>query len=104
MTRRRAVSRGSLRIVAVVPLLVLLLLAVPGAMATAADPSSPAASPVASPIASPGGDMSGPVDSRSEGSGPGFQAEPLVVLFAVLALGLAAAGGTWLYVRLTRED
>jgi hypothetical protein len=48
--------------------------------------------------------VGGPVDPRSSGEGPGLEAEPLIVLAGVVLLGLAAAGGTALYVRLTRED
>lgn len=48
--------------------------------------------------------VGGPVDPRSSGEGPGLEAEPLIVLTGVVLLGLAAAGGTALYVRLTRED
>ncbi len=51
-----------------------------------------------------GGDVAGPVDPRSSGEGPGLRAEPLLVLAAIALLGLAAAGGTALYVRVTRED
>lgn len=53
--------------------------------------------------AGPGG-IGGPVDPRSSGEGPGLEAEPLLVLAGVVALGLAAAGGTALFVRLTRDD
>lgn len=74
------------------------LLAVVGLVgATGAAAQSPAASPAS-------GGVGGQVDPRSSGEGPGLEAEPLIVLAGVILLGLAAAGGTALYVRLTRED
>jgi hypothetical protein len=99
MSRRHGPGDRVLRLVAG-PLLALLLLLSGGALAIATDPAPPGPSPSATPA----GEVVGPVDSRSEGEGPGLQVEPLVVLFGVLALGLAAVGGTWLYVRLVRED
>jgi len=74
----------------------LLVLAAGAAPAVLAQyPASPA--PSVAPVG-------GPVDPRSSGEGPGLQAEPLVVLVGVLLLGLVAAGGTLVYVRLTRDD
>jgi hypothetical protein len=52
-----------------------------------------AASPVASPAA--GG------DTRSAGEGPGLVGSPVLAIGGVLALGLAAAALTLLYVRAT---
>jgi hypothetical protein len=76
-----------------------------GGMVAAADPTAAPGSPIApSPATTPGGDVAGQVDSRSAGEGPGLQVEPLMVLIGVVLLGAAAAGGTWLYVRLTREE
>jgi hypothetical protein len=66
------------------------------AMAVAQDPG-PSPASTAAPVA-------GPVDPRSEGEGPGLEAEPLLVLIGVVMLGAAAAGGTLLYLRLTRDD
>ena len=52
-----------------------------------------AASPAASPVA--GG------DTRSAGEGPGLVGSPVLAIGGVLALGLAAAALTLLYVRAT---
>jgi hypothetical protein len=71
------------------------------AMSSATTAQSPGASAVPDPT--PAG-VGGPVDPRSSGEGPGLEAEPLIVLAGVVLLGLAAAGGTALYVRLTRDD
>jgi hypothetical protein len=43
-------------------------------------------------------------DLRSEGAGPGLVGNPLLILFAVVALGVATMGATVLLVRLTRRD
>ena len=40
-------------------------------------------------------------DPRSSGQGPGLVGEPLVAIALVVAIGLAAAGLTYLYVRMT---
>ena len=71
------------------------------ATSAAALAQAPGTSPAPGPT--PAG-VGGPVDPRSSGEGPGLEAEPLIVLAGVVLLGLAAAGGTVLYVRLTRED
>jgi hypothetical protein len=42
-------------------------------------------------------------DPRSSGEGAGIVGRPLVAIGGVLAIGLLAAGGTLLYVRLTRS-
>lgn len=87
------IRRGALGL-----LLTLALLVVGGVVgAGGAGAQSPAASPAS-------GDLGSQVDPRSSGEGPGLEAEPLIVLAGVVLLGLAAAGGTALYVRLTRED
>lgn len=69
----------------------------PGAAATLA----PAPSVSASPGASPGVLETG--DPRSNGQGPGLVGSPVAILVGVVLLGAAAAGGTLLYLRLTRE-
>jgi len=62
------------------------------------EPSSPeSVGPVASPI------VGGRVDARSEGEGPGLAGDPLTILAAVVLLGCAAAAGTAIVVRLTRD-
>jgi hypothetical protein len=53
---------------------------------------------------SPSPIVGGPVDPRSEGEGPGLEGEPLIILAAVVLLGAAAAAGTVVYSRLTRDD
>jgi len=60
--------------------------------------------PLASPAPTPVPVVGGQVDPRSSGEGPGLEAEPLLVLAGVLLLGVVAAGGTLLYVRVTRDD
>ena len=102
MATRRSVRgggrvRSGWRAVVVAPLLALALVGGAGAAVLAQDPA-------ATPAATPAGGVSGPVDPRSTGEGPGLEAEPLIVLLGVIGLGLAAAGGTVLYVRLTRDD
>ena len=72
-----------------------------GALVLAQAPTASPAGPTSAPTE---GAVAGPVDPRSSGEGPGLEAEPLLVLAGVLALGVAAAGGTLLYVRLTREE
>lgn len=66
----------------------------------------PSIGPVGSdaPSATPGTGVAVPVDPRSTGEGPGLEAEPLIVLLGVVGLGIAAAGGTVIFVRLTRDD
>lgn len=44
-----------------------------------------------------------PLDPRAEGEGPGLVGAPLLAALAVVALGVIAAAGTALYVRLTRR-
>ena len=51
-----------------------------------------------SPSVLPGG------DTRSDGQGPGLSASPLLVAAGVIAIGLATAGGTLVYLRLRRDD
>ena len=53
-----------------------------------------AASP--SPAVPPGG------DPRSSGEGPGIVGDPATAILVVIAIGLASAASTALYVRLTR--
>ena len=65
----------------------LLLLAVPGVHA-----------------ASPSPGVVGPGDTRSEGEGAGLVGSPVLVALGVVGLGIAAAGATLLYLRLTRDD
>lgn len=58
-----------------------------------------AATPMASPSVLP------PGDPRSEGEGPGVTWAPLALaLGAVVLIGLVAAGGTLLVLRLTADD
>jgi hypothetical protein len=100
----RSVERRSLpgaRAAAWLVLAWALLVGAAVASSPATDAQSPAATPAPAPT--PAG-VAGPVDPRSSGEGPGLEAEPLIVLAGVVLLGLAAAGGTALYVRLTRED
>ncbi len=66
---------------------------------TATLPTAPSAA--ASPGASPGIIETG--DPRSNGQGPGLVGSPVAILIGVVLLGAAAAGGTLLYVRLTRQ-
>jgi hypothetical protein len=44
-----------------------------------------------------------PLDPRAEGEGPGLVGAPLVAALAVIALGIAAAVATALYIRLTQR-
>jgi hypothetical protein len=83
-----------IRFVAVV-VLALALLLVPAAAPTGGPGAAFAASPEAS--AGPGGGG----DPRSVGEGPGLVGDPLFALAMVVAIGIAAAGLTALYVRAT---
>jgi hypothetical protein len=101
----RKTARGGRRIAAtwvvasLMALLVLLLgpgsdLRLGGTAGLAVGPAPVlAASPAASPVA--GG------DTRSAGEGPGLVGSPVLAIGGVLALGLAAAALTLLYVRAT---
>jgi hypothetical protein len=65
----------------------------------ASGPTEPSAS--AEPTASPA--IIGTGDPRSEGEGPGLVGSPVLIALGVVAVGLLSAGGTLLYLRLTRE-
>lgn len=52
--------------------------------------------------ASPSPAAGGVGDTRSSGQGAGFAGQPVLAAVAVVALGVATAGATMLYVRLTR--
>lgn len=60
--------------------------------------------PVAAQDATPEPGIGGPVDPRSDGEGPGLDADPLVVFVGVVLLGLVTAGATLLVVRVLRDD
>ncbi len=75
-----------------------LVLALPAAAAS----PEPAASPASQPSPSPG--FLGTGDPRSNGQGPGLVGSPFAVAFGVVLLGVLAAGGTLLFVRLTQPD
>ena len=70
---------------------------VSGASATAATAPSPV--PSAAPSAAPSSNIVG--DTRSVGEGPGLVGAPFLAIGGVIALGLASAGLTLLYVRAT---
>ena len=55
------------------------------------------------PAASPDPGVIGSGDPRSTGEGPGLVGNPLVIALGVVLLGMVAAGGTAVYLRLTRE-
>ena len=63
------------------------------ALALGADPS---AIPSAAPVVLESGDL------RSDGAGPGLVGNPLLILGAVVALGVATAVVTFTVARLTR--
>jgi len=92
MARRLRIPHG--------PGALVLALAAVGLASGAALAQDPAASLAPTPV--PG--VGGQVDPRSSGEGPGLEAEPLIVLAGVVVLGAVAAGGTLLYVRVTRDD
>lgn len=71
---------------------VVMLIAV--AVAVLASTPALAASPL--PSTGPAGG-----DPRSSGEGPGLMGDPLTAIVVVLAIGLASAAVTYLYVRLT---
>jgi hypothetical protein len=75
-----------------------LVVALPVAAAT----PEPIASPAPQPSPTPGFLDTG--DPRSNGQGPGLVGSPFAVAFGVVLLGVVAAGGTLLYVRLTQPD
>lgn len=57
--------------------------------------------PTAAVAATPAPTEPGVGDTRSSGEGAGFVGEPLVAIGLVVVVGLAAAGATLVYVRLT---
>jgi hypothetical protein len=61
--------------------------------------ADPTASPSAVPV-----EVLASGDLRSEGQGPGLVGNPLLILVAVIALGLATAAVTVILVRLTQRD
>jgi hypothetical protein len=56
------------------------------------------------PAPSPGPGLVGTGDPRSSGEGPGLVGSPLGIAVGVVLLGMVAAGGTAVYLRLTRDD
>jgi hypothetical protein len=76
----------------------LLVLALPVAAA------SPEPTPASAPEPSPTPGFLDTGDPRSNGQGPGLVGSPFVVALGVVLLGILAAGGTLLYVRLTQPD
>lgn len=72
--------------------LILLLAFVPASAAT------PAPGATATPVASVAPSTE---DTRTSGEGAGLAGQPFLAVIAVLVIGLAAAGGATLYVRLT---
>jgi hypothetical protein len=90
--RAHAITTWSPRLALVVALVLFAAFGVPHTVAAAGP--DPSASPT--PSEAP------PGDTRSSGEGAGFVGQPLVAAGLVLVVGLAAAGGTLLYVRLTR--
>ncbi len=74
------------------------LLCLAGVLLLAGSPLSTVTAATPSPELVPGG------DTRSEGEGAGLVGSPVLVGLGVIALGVAAAGATTLYLRLTRED
>ena len=55
------------------------------------------------PAASSDPGVIGSGDPRSTGEGPGLVGNPLVIALGVVLLGVVAAGGTAVYLRLTRD-
>ncbi len=112
--RPRRSSRGAIPVFVVAGLAALALLLVwsgPGArgdgspgQALGGAPlaaGSPAASPAPTPVTGPAPSPAIGGDTRSAGEGPGLVGSPLLAVGGVLALGLAAAALTLLYVRAT---
>jgi hypothetical protein len=58
----------------------------------------------ASPEPEPTTGIIGSGDPRSNGQGPGLVGSPFEILGGVILLGLVTAGGTLLFLRVTRED
>jgi len=90
--RAHAINTRSPRLALVVALVLFAAFGVPQAVTAAGPDSSASPTPSEAP----------PGDTRSSGEGAGFVGQPLVAAGLVLVVGLAAAGGTLLYVRLTR--
>jgi hypothetical protein len=74
------------------------VLCLAGVLLLAGPSLSTVAAATPSPELVPGG------DTRSEGEGAGLVGSPVLVALGVIALGVAAAGATTLYLRLTREE
>jgi hypothetical protein len=70
---------------------------------SAASPDvSPAPAATAGPQPTAG--IIGSGDPRSNGQGPGLVGSPFAILAGVILLGLITAGGTLLYLRVTRDE
>jgi hypothetical protein len=104
MTARMRPRRGMMRIACrpLAPLVlataVLLAVTVPSAGVT------PEPGPSTAPMPSPTPGILDTGDPRSNGQGPGLVGSPFAVVLGVVALGVLAAGGTLLYLRLTQPD
>lgn len=59
---------------------------------------------VGAEVVSPSPVVIDPGDPRSEGEGPGLVGSPLLAAAGVIVLGVAAAGATLVYLRLTRDE
>jgi hypothetical protein len=103
--RRRAIRAAVILAFGPALLLAICLLGLGGSMAVGASPSpAQPAEPAttAQPTASPG--IIGTGDPRSNGQGPGLVGSPFAIALGVVLLGVLSAGGTLLYLRLTRDE
>jgi hypothetical protein len=92
MTASHGGVRAALMVVVIALLLAVLVLPTP---ARAASPTQPP-----SPSSSPGTVVIDTGDPRSNGQGPGLVGSPFAIAIGVVLLGLVAAGGTLLYLRI----
>ncbi|MEA2622637.1 MAG: hypothetical protein QOH61_1547 [Chloroflexota bacterium] len=96
--RRRPAWRGLLGRSRSFVLVLALALGLLAAVATPVLAASPGPSPAASPP------IIGTGDPRSDGQGPGLVGSPFAIAIGVVLLGAIAAGGTLVFLRVTRDD
>ena len=97
MMAGHSVTNGTRLVARWVLICVLTLVALPGLRVVGQSPGP-------TPVPEPSSGVIRTGDPRSEGEGPGIVGSPLGIAVGVVGLGLLAAGGTALYVRVTREE
>ena len=101
---RRAIAVAALAAILATGLAALAPQVPGGAVALAADPTASLAATAAATLAATAAATAADRgDLRSPGEGAGIVGAPLLAIGTVLLIGLASAGATVVYVRLTRD-